>query len=227
MCLTPQDIWSLGISKEYMTITTLHLGNIANNAFHNARLLKQFDIESTVVCYDYFDPMACPEWDEAHFEPVPQTRYPNWSILADSYKRPEWFIQGYASTVQKYFQDGNRSELDRENGIVPAFAFCHRSFKERARINYHLRRLSSFPTQWKNFKNVFKRLFPDREQLNDKDLAQGHRWSYGWEKVLKKFDITIAYACDPIIPMLHGVPYIAFEHGTLRDIPFENSLAGV
>ena len=115
-------------------IRALHLGNIANNAFHNARLLKQFGIDSTVVCYDYFDPMACPEWDEAFFEVRTRICSPNWSFLENSYKRPDWFIQGYSSTVQEYFREGDRKLLDRENGVVPVPSIYHRYYKERARL---------------------------------------------------------------------------------------------
>ena len=37
------------------------------------------------------------------------------------------------------------------------------------------------------------------------------------------FDLVEAYGTDIIIPYLLNKPYIAYEHGTLRDLPFENS----
>ena len=40
----------------------LHIGNIANNAYLNAKILNRRGFECDVICYDYYHIMGCPEW---------------------------------------------------------------------------------------------------------------------------------------------------------------------
>jgi glycosyltransferase involved in cell wall biosynthesis len=48
-----------------------------------------------------------------------------------------------------------------------------------------------------------------------------------WRPLLSEYDIVQGYALDPVIPLLAGVErYVAYEHGTLRDLPFEDSARG-
>jgi len=44
----------------------------------------------------------------------------------------------------------------------------------------------------------------------------------------KRYDLFQAYATHPIYPLLlgGGRPYVAFEHGTMRELPFEDSWRG-
>src|SRR5262249_40946583 len=46
--------------------------------------------------------------------------------------------------------------------------------------------------------------------------------------ILSHYDIVQGYAIDGLIPMMHGVKnFSCYEHGTLREIPFENNLTGL
>src|SRR5262249_12918002 len=47
-----------------------------------------------------------------------------------------------------------------------------------------------------------------------------------WRPLLEQYDIVQAYALDPAIPYAAEVPYFAYEHGTIREIPFEDSVRG-
>jgi glycosyltransferase involved in cell wall biosynthesis len=48
-----------------------------------------------------------------------------------------------------------------------------------------------------------------------------------WRALFRLYDVVICYGPDPIIPYLaNDRAYIAYEHGTLRDIPFEDSTLG-
>lgn len=40
------------------------------------------------------------------------------------------------------------------------------------------------------------------------------------------YDLVVGYAYDGILPLLAGKVYIAFEHGTIRNLPFENTVSG-
>lgn len=46
----------------------------------------------------------------------------------------------------------------------------------------------------------------------------------GWRDLFRRYDVVIGYGPDPVLPfMAQDGPYLAYEHGTLRDIPFEDS----
>ena len=48
-----------------------------------------------------------------------------------------------------------------------------------------------------------------------------------WESVLKPFDVVIGYGVEGMYPMMAlKKPYIAFEHGTIRGIPFQGDALG-
>lgn len=84
----------------------LHIGNIANNAYRNAQLLRQYGVACDVICYDYYHLMACPEWEDADFEgAVKDQRFPDWNAVnLRGYKRPNWFVQGPVLDCLRYLQ---------------------------------------------------------------------------------------------------------------------------
>jgi glycosyltransferase involved in cell wall biosynthesis len=78
------------------------------------------------------------------------------------------------------------------------------------------------PPYLDRFRNLtidFAKTFPDRaDRLTLSDLVR-----YSWaaerlEEVFQEYDIVQGYGIEPILPLLCGTrPYVAFEHGTLRD----------
>ena len=74
----------------------LHIGNIANNAFYNAKILNQSGFDCDVMCADYYHIMGCPEWEEADFiGPIADQFRPDWTAVdLQGYERPRWFAQG-------------------------------------------------------------------------------------------------------------------------------------
>jgi hypothetical protein len=74
-------------------LRVLHLGNIANNAFNNARIQRQLGIDAYVIAYENYHIMACPEWEEAAFEgDLGDPFFPNWKkVDLNGYERPPWF----------------------------------------------------------------------------------------------------------------------------------------
>lgn len=77
----------------------------------------------------------------------------------------------------------------------------------------------------KNFEKAFKNFFPERhDSLTWKDLIT-HYYS-DWKRLFHNYDIIHAYATDGIYPLLARVPYVAYEHGTIRNIPFEQTTQG-
>jgi hypothetical protein len=86
----------------------------------------------------------------------------------------------------------------------------------------------SFDKQTANLVRVYKNEFPLREdELTQDCFASYKSIIYRWRKLFKHYDLVQGYSTDPILPLLSGkLPYLAFEHGTLRDIPYEKSFQG-
>jgi glycosyltransferase involved in cell wall biosynthesis len=74
-------------------------------------------------------------------------------------------------------------------------------------------------TRFQELVREFRDLFPNRpDQLTKADLAAYLHKIEPLEKLFKQYDIVQAYATDPILPLVCGKkPFVAFEHGTLRD----------
>lgn len=86
-------------------LRVLHIGNIANNAYNNARIQRQYGIEADVISYDYYHSMSTPEWEDAEFEGAIDADAPNWwGTSIKGWKRPDWFVQGPASTCLQYLR---------------------------------------------------------------------------------------------------------------------------
>lgn len=91
----------------------LHVGNIANNAYLNAKHQRRIGIEADVLCGDAYHIMGCPEWEEAYITDYGKNDY--YPIFnkenLNGYKRPEWFAQGPFIVCCNYLrekQKGNK-----------------------------------------------------------------------------------------------------------------------
>ncbi|MGL4727445.1 MAG: hypothetical protein ACRCWO_01700 [Bosea sp. (in: a-proteobacteria)] len=86
-------------------LRVLHIGNIANNAYNNARIQRQYGIEANVLSYDYYHVMSTPEWEDAEFTGAVDADAPNWwGTSLKGWKRPDWFVQGPASGCLQYLR---------------------------------------------------------------------------------------------------------------------------
>ena len=70
--------------------------------------------------------------------------------------------------------------------------------------------------------DVFRRRFPDRpDKLTPEDCEVFRNDMPRWRALFRHYDCVIGYASDSIYALLSGKScYVAFEHGTIRDIPF-------
>ena len=71
-------------------------------------------------------------------------------------------------------------------------------------------------------------MFPDEEErISSNDIIAYASTIEKWSEVLAYYDVVIGYATDGILPLLcEKRPYLAFEHGTIRSIPFEKTKQG-
>lgn len=294
----------------------LHIGNIANNAYNNAKLLIESGFQCEVICYDYYHIMGCPEWEDADFEnTLKDDFFPNWrEVDLKGFTRPKWFVQGPAALCLAYLHAKNSGNMRRASRLWRVLGvFNHTmpfgirkvwtelSFTLIVTLSYwfksvqlprRLHRLMTLESE-KLAEVLVKRAEPlvgrfaatlavrgfitvrgvvsgaanwfestGRQLLklnasSDNDCSSYEikpsiyeklleKWanefpkgckppkcdeltahpaaSAEWIRLLKYYDIVIGYSTDPVYPMLANVPYFAFEHGTLRHIPYQDDL---
>lgn len=290
--------WLKKFKKKYgRAPKVLHIGNIANNASNNAKILNEIGLENDVICYNYYHIMGCPEWEDADFEGVIGDDFnPDWSAVdLRGYKRPEWFIQGPQELCLEYLETKHslNRKLDRVSVLEKFVKYCTLMNKDKPLIGFysflekrkaHLSKQLSIANRYriptevktqvriiinsKTYKfmstlpkrvfnkakaiinrsilrvqrlkfyqqffgqpeedRIFEKLvllwqnaFPYREDCLEKnDVLPYMPARQKWNNVLRSYDFVIGYSTDPFIPLLCQVPYFAFEHGTIRDIPY-------
>lgn len=85
-------------------LRVLHLGNIANNAYLNAKILRRAGIDADVASPDYYHIMGSPEWEElSKIGDYGDPFTPDWwRAGAGNFRRPEWFVQGSRDLCWRY-----------------------------------------------------------------------------------------------------------------------------
>jgi glycosyltransferase involved in cell wall biosynthesis len=245
-------------TKRGRPLRVLHLGNIANNAFNNARIQRQYGIDAYVIAYENYHIMASPEWEEATFDgDLGDPFFPNWrGVDLAGYQCPNWFASGplglccemieaevlgkpdsaealrlklktlrEAECSQTYWSflirqaRRLRRRLTRLSGEVPAAAdvFLSKVFlKPRKSDANHARLIET----WK------KAITPHQSAPVPRDFS-GYRARLRYlNDLFRHFDVIQAYSTDGAWPLLAERPYVAYEHGTLRAIPFEENTTG-
>ncbi len=220
----------------------LHIGNVANNAYQNAKILNKNGYENTVLSYDYYHVMGCPEWDEVDFktESVDQY-YPQWDKLdLHGFRRPDWFVSGPMIACIRYLMAINKGYKTAAYFDKKYLNECQKSIAENKDTNNYRRSIFSFLYRHfygaseymiadihKQVVDDFSKLFPDRKCKFGPMLDSYISTALLLKPILKYYDVIFAYATNPIFMYLAGVNhYIAYEHGTIRDIPYEDSDLG-
>ena len=309
------------IAKHKRVPRILHIGNIANNAYNNAKIMRQAGLASDVICHDYYHIMACPEWEDADFDggQYGDDFKPAWhAAKIKNFKRPEWFVQGalvdcqnyllakqandqlemarlwaklstqnglsesrqsdhYSQTIKRYLginrlrlrlselkrflyqsylalQRRGRILLQSDNGtkriagllLKTGLAGLWAGYKtcsiarsvvtrygtavatgEYASIHENTVERQFFDSRTRAFSSQYRDEFPDRTNRLAQNEMEFFRNSIPkWRRVLNNYDIVIGYATLSVIPLICDKAYLAFEHGTLRDIPYTDDKQG-
>lgn len=88
----------------------LFIGNVANNAYQNAKILRRYGIACDVLCNDYYHVMGSPEWEDAELSQEPADMdYPDWdSVNLNGFERPDWFVQAPMDEAVAYLHKKNK-----------------------------------------------------------------------------------------------------------------------
>ena len=261
----------------------LHIGNIANNAYINAKLLNAAGMDCDVLCHDYYHIMGCPEWEDADFDPslIQDHNNPNWKQFnLGSFNRPDWFVQGSFHSCIRHLIARRRKHLPAKTKPETFFllvyllgrvigryltniirrslkimhrwvVLCFRTLGIRQSYIYNtsvyklLYNSASFQLKlWKKFLlfvfkkrtttfattavEDFDRFFPNwPSRLGVKDMVGYLCVIPALQRLFQYYDIVIGYGLDGVYPLLaENHPYCAYEHGTIRSIPFEDTPQG-
>jgi|GEM_PF-1018080 len=100
-------------AREGRALRVLHLGNIANNGYQNAKIMRRAGIAADCVAYDYYHAMGTAEWEDATFSgEIGDSFYPDWwRVKLGGFTRPRWFVQGPKSRCIDYLHAYNRARF--------------------------------------------------------------------------------------------------------------------
>ena len=188
-------------------LRVLHIGNIANNAYNNAKIQRRYEIKADVLCYDYYHVMGCPEWEDASFQgDIGDPFFPNWwAVDLGDWQRPDWFVQGpfylcilYMRARAEFGSDHVQTKAARRLLACGMFdVIQHRSMASSGA------RADPFHRVWDE-PNTAK-LFPG---LSRSDTNKRRVWSFA----KLGGPMTIGYASDPSLRFAYPLTVRSLAH---------------
>jgi glycosyltransferase involved in cell wall biosynthesis len=189
----------------------LHLGNVANNGYLNAKLLRRAGVEAEALV-DEWHILSQPEWEDAPLEPGVDPYAPLPEIAARlGWRRPDWVL-----SPNRWDPDGETLSYVRERLALTRRAPILARVFARLRCEYEpLREILGTDLRYADV----LRAAAWRNRLSAYFGATG--------PLFRRYDLVQAYGIHPILMLLGPErPFVAFEHGTMRDLPFENDWYG-
>jgi glycosyltransferase involved in cell wall biosynthesis len=238
-----------GRSRRQGPLRVLFIGNIANNAYLIAKMLRREGVDVDVMCPDYYHVMACPEWEEQRLPQHGDDYAP--SFVTDE-SRPRWFVQGPSYTCILYLllrrqgdPDANRlwkllgrslgHEDIRTSLIFEAKDFIDARFDVRSMMNpslfperlrspaglYGLSQDQRVRAAMEEFTALFEGLYPQWGGCLDQDQLFAHTLSAEYYSALfEQYDVVQFFGGAALWNALcRPARSVAYEHGTLRVLP--------
>ena len=175
--------------KKGRPLRVLHVGNIANNAYLNAKLQRKFGIHADVLNNDYKHIMGCPEWEDAEFvDSWGDDFNPDFNKSCKSgFKKPSWFYTGSREQAikkilnnykmeQKFFKDKNflKSDLvlldknQDDNYVIIGTTKTSRNFLFLKKLYWYRKEIMIFTLKKFNLYKLFKRYKNLSIELNNR-----------------------------------------------------------
>ena len=235
-----------------MTLRVLHIGNIASNAYHIAKALRQqTDIEADVYTHGYRYYLSQPEWEDADIEPrgFADPNVPDWSdVDLKGFVRPAWYAEQLDGPARRRLRTRAAKDLLRvvEDRLIDGAAALPMAKLLRAGrweeisaarlgelYNGLAATLPTTPTaqEWHRHLMARYRQIVDSSfaPLREKDLAKLVEGAGELAELFRRYDIIQTYGVwEPMWPLLltPAVPRVTFEHGSMREHPFQGDLLG-
>ena len=212
----------------------LHIGNIANNAYLNAKILNESGCSiNDVLVMDYFHIMGCPEWEDSKLNKPVNEFNPDWKKIKINFLRPSWFYQGEKNKILNTIL---KSKIKKKKYIDILFLKLRLSSAKfiNSSLNFFFSLNTLLKLKVPNYllPSVYKSLkknFPNRKiNFTFKDyLHLIQHYKPKLIELFKYYDIIHCYGTEVIQPLIHNnFKYVCYEHGTLRSLPFQNNFYG-
>jgi len=233
---------------ENPAISIGHFGNILNNGYLHCKYLRARGFRADSINIGYTHCQGQPEWVEVDLEkPVPEWNADWTKFDLQGFVRPDWYLEILP-------QRKNQSIFETDSALTDIMKTAMRSVYRNTRDNLvNVSKRCNLPTlrdaviagdqflkTQRNFsqeeietsRNLVSRFlteFPDAQRplkvpevLNEIQGAAKHR------QLLRNYTLAQGYALEAnnIVLAAPSKPFIAYEHGTLRDFPFEDSTRG-
>jgi len=232
----------------------LHIGNILNNGYLHCKYLHTRGVNAECLNLDYTHCQGQPEWSEVRIESPVAHWDEDWkSIDLGGFVRPAWYHQVVTaelaalaatlgadvtpvSTGGADGSDGGRVLEPITRGLKSGLRRCRLDGVAR-RVLGRLRRINPLPNPPADAQTVFARtviadydrFYPDAPtRLTTQDVIAHMPRAEALRPILAQFPLIQGYSLDPILALLGspGRPFLCYEHGTMRDFPFEDSARG-
>jgi len=195
-----------------------HVGNVANIAYLNVKFLRRLGVDAHLYYYDHDLCLAQPEWEEAIIEGECDVLDREWraKVRIRDFSRPEW-----AHAIDMAVRRGRlRISLpmaDRRRGGLRGALGRLEDLANRALPVWQQHRIVSRALRRRG---VHLRLSPLQTTI--------HFDIYRFAEIARRADLVQAYGTEPIACLADFPPrpFIAYEFGTMRDIPFEGTIRG-
>lgn len=228
-------------------LRVLHIGNIANYAFVNARLQRRAGVDADCIDPNFFHIMACPEWLDAPIEGDHGDDFaPKWSrVSLGGYTRPAWFIQGDEELAFRYLAAKNTNREDERRKLLRQIEAHARAYAKDVPLpdglleallkSEHplMRRLRAGANRFLRRGRITPALAdaPTAERAHRipppaEVVAYMHRAPI-FRAVLEQYDLIQGYTVQGVYPAASGLDnFLSYELGTIRGLPFEDSPMG-
>lgn len=225
----------------------LLVGNILNNGYLHARYLRKRGLDAESLNVDYKHCQGQPEWAEVEFDDAVSEENPDWSkIDLRGYRRPAWFYDVWFAELESLARQrrGPTRTAPAAASASPMTTLKERFHKmvagtrvapvlaavRRKRAEARLRSLSAKEAAFVgSFCADFRAAYPGANKpLTPGDVLEWLPRSRGFGAIMRQYDLLHCFALDPIYAMLGAPdkPFVAYEHGTMREFPFEDSARG-
>jgi len=226
----------------------LHLGNIAGNGYQNAKFQRRKGIEAFVLSYNYRYCIGQPEWEDGDFDgPIDNPDDPDWACAnLRPFERPPWFDDQTRLDIsfqldEAIFHLVRRQPSWLRRKLYGLLDLVSGGWHPRARESLATRFDRLYRTvDWVCMDPAVRRVVDAclamqaeryrtaTEALRPSDVMTFLRESRDFRRLLTGYDVIQAYSTDVIHAMLAmgSRPFTAFDHGNMRDIPWEGTPRG-
>lgn len=203
----------------------LNLGNIANNAFQNSKIMRRAGIDADCIAYDYYHVMGTAEWEDAEFRgQIGDQFYPDWwRVKFKNYNRPKWFIQGPKRLCLDYihtlYSDAANPEMTKRAWEILTADTHHENYKKST-----LNIFPKNPLRWPSWGLRKIKYFSFRIKTYIRSPFLFYRqYNRQFKSLMKIANAIVTILSLPFILLFFGFSFLADKFmGVLALIPKKN-----